>query len=274
MEEKLSNVLITGSNGMVGAYIDFGIKTDRDTFDITDKQEVIASIKKHAPKVILHLAAETDLDECEQNPSHAYAVNTIGTYNIALGAKEVGAKMIYVSTSAIFDGLNKEPYTENDLPNPQNQYGCSKYLGEVMLKEVLDDYVIIRTCWVFGGGKSKDKKFVSKIISQIHNQEIKTLDNIFASPTYGKDLVEAIKSIIKNDKRGIFHIVNDGVASRYDMAILIAKILGSKTKITKVEPDYFNLPAERGINESMVSNFGQMRPWQEALEEYIKTEWK
>src|SRR3989338_9149681 len=121
----LSRVLTTGANGMVGSYVDFGIKLDHRALDVTDLDETLAVIKKHNPKVIIHLASETDTDRCEKDPQLAYMVNAIGTYNVALAAKAVGAKMIYISTSAVFDGLDG-PYTENDACNPQSYYAKSK----------------------------------------------------------------------------------------------------------------------------------------------------
>ena len=159
--EILSKVLITGANGVVGSYIDFGIKLDHRSLDITDLNEVLSVVSKHSPKFIVHLAAETDVERCERDPQHAYIVNSIGTYNIALAAKSVGAKMIYISTSAVFDGLDG-PYTENDACNPQSYYAKSKFLGELIVQGVLDDYVIGRACWMFGGGSKLDKKFISK----------------------------------------------------------------------------------------------------------------
>jgi len=117
--------------------------------------------KKYRPKVILHLAALTDLDYCEKNPAEAYLVNSVGTYNVALTAREVGAKLVYISTAGIFDGQKKGFYRESDLGNPQNHYGHSKYLGESAVQNILNDYIIARVCWMFGGGPTKDKKFVA-----------------------------------------------------------------------------------------------------------------
>jgi dTDP-4-dehydrorhamnose reductase len=273
----LPKVLITGGNGMVGSYIDFGIKTDRDTLDVTNLQAVIAMVKKVKPKVILHLAALTDLDVGEKNPTLAYNINTVGTYNVALAARMFKAKLVYISSTGVFDGTKNGPYNEKDLPNPKNYYGHSKYAGELIIQSLLKDYIVGRCCWMFGGGPSADRKFIPKIIQQLNNpevKEIKALNDVKGSPTFAKDLVNALKKLILRDAKGIFHLTNKGVCTRLDVAKVIVKILKPNTKVTGVDSTYFNLPARRVSNESAVSRVNLMRPWQEALEEYLKTEWK
>src|SRR3989338_4767009 len=120
--KSLPKTLITGASGMVGSYIDFGVKTDRKTLDVTKLEEVRAAVKFHRPNVIIHLAALTDLDYCEKNPIEAYLVNSVGTYNVALAAREAGAKLVYISTAGIFDCQKNGFYRESDPGNPQNHY--------------------------------------------------------------------------------------------------------------------------------------------------------
>ena len=260
---------------MVGSYADFGIKTNRHSFDITNLKEVLAICKKHEPDVIIHLAAETDVDLCERDPEHAYMINTIGTYNMAVAAKEVGAKLVYVSTAAVFDGLKSEPYQESDTPDPQNYYARSKYLGELAVQGVLSDYIIARAGWMFGGGAEKDQKFVAKIVAQMGKPEIKAVNDKFGSPTYGKDLINGIKELVRQDQTGVFHMANKGMCSRYEMAKFIADTLHSSTAITSVDSSFFNLDAARGNSEAIASSrTNVMRPWQDALKEYLETEWE
>jgi dTDP-4-dehydrorhamnose reductase len=230
-------------------------------------------IRKYKPKVIIHLAAETDVMRCERDPQHAYFVNSIGTYNVAVAAREVGAKLVYISTSAVFDGTKKKPYAETDVPNPQDYYGRSKYLGEVIVKDMLSDYLIVRIAWVFGGGPKKDQKFVAKMIVQMKNDEIKVVRDSYGSPTYGKDLVEALKKLIVGGKKGIFHLSNKGTASRLDIVSEIARITNPKTRVSEVDPSYFGLAKKVGNNESMASKARLMRSWRGALREYIADEW-
>lgn len=272
--EKIPKTLITGGNGMVGSYIDFGTKLTKKELDVTDLEKTLAVVKKYKPSVIIHLAALTDLDYCEKNPAEAYKVNSVGTYNIALASREVGAKLVYVSTAGIFDGTKSGHYKESDPGNPQNYYGHSKYLGELAVKSLLKDYVIARACWMFGGGPTKDKKFVAKIIAQFDKPEIKALDDSWGTPTYGKDLANALKQLVVKNARGIFHLGGYGKGSRYDVAKLIVTTLKPSITVTPVGSGYFKLSAKRVANEALGSKTKLMRPWREALLEYLETEWK
>lgn len=275
-KDILSSALITGANGMVGSYIDFGVKLDHRALDVSDLNETTKVIEKYMPRVIVHLAAETDVDRCDRDPQHAYMINSVATYNVATVAKKIGAKLVYVSTSAIFNGLKEEPYKEFDDSDPQGYYGRSKFLGELFVKDLLEDYIIARICWVFGGGPSKDQKFVAKIIKQMNQPEVKIVSGKYGSPTYGKDLVAALKKLILENESGVFHLSNSGSPSRVDVAEEIKKIIGSQVAIVPVDESYFGgvYTDKRPNNESMVSRVPYMRPWQEALKEYIETEWK
>ncbi len=259
---------------MVGSYADFGIKTNRRSLDVIDLKEVLAVCKKYKPEAIIHLAAETDVDRCERDPEYAYTVNSIGTYNMAVAAKELGIKLVYVSTAGVFDGQKKTPYNEKDEPNPQNYYGRSKFLGELIIKGMLKDYIIARVCWMFGGGPEKDQKFVAKIIRQLDKKEIKVVTDQIGSPTFGKDLITSIKKLIKKDAKGIYNLANRDICSRYEFAEAIVKILKKNTKILPVKMNDFKMDAFRTYNESMVSKIKTQRNWQGALKEYLETEWK
>lgn len=272
----LSETLITGAKGTVGGYVDFGIKIDHRSLEIEDAAQVFSVVRHYRPKAILHLAAETDIDRCEQSPAHAYSVNSVGTYHVAMAAREVGAKLIYVSTAGVFDGRKVGSYGEDDHPNPQNYYGHSKYLGELAAAGTVEDHLIIRICWMMGGGPGKDKKFVAKIVKQLNDPavtKIKAVNDQFGSPTYAKDLINAIKILMRDDRRGIFHMPNSGTASRYDVAQSIASTLGYKKKVVPVGMSYFKLDAVRPVNEALSSREKLMRPWQEALQDYLESEW-
>lgn len=274
MVDIFSRTLITGAGGMVGDYINFGIKTNRKTLDINNPQNIAAVFKKYKPKVILHLAAETDVDLCEQNPQHAYFVNAVGTYNIANEAAKIGAKLIYVSTAGVFDGKKKIAYTEKDQPNPQNHYSRSKYLGEIFVRSLLKDYLIVRTGWVFGGGK-KDHKFVGKIVNLLQSKDkIQVVYDTTGSPIYSKDLIEGIKYLIKKNKKGIVHLANKGSSNRFEMAKIIASVINPNAKIEKVASSTFkDLTVKRIASEAILTKV-PVRGWEDALREYLNSEWK
>jgi dTDP-4-dehydrorhamnose reductase len=272
-DENKQKILITGAGGMVGSYINFGFKTDIKTLDISDEKSVEMAFKKYSPEVVIHMAAETDVDRCEKEPAHAYKINSLGTYNIAKNARNFGVKMVYISTSAVFDGKKDDPYSEKDMPNPQSVYGRTKYVGEIIVKDIVPEHLIVRAGWMFGGGPEKDKKFVAKIIKQLDKPEIKVVNDKMGCTTFGKDLVAGIKTLLDKNETGIYHLANKGLCSRYDIACEIIKLFKPSVKIIPVSSEYFNLPAPRGA-ETISSETDIMRPWQEALREYILTEWK
>lgn len=271
----LEDTLITGAEGMVGSYIDFGTKTTHRNLDVTDLAEVRRVMAKHRPKTVIHLAAEVDFDRCERDIALAYNVNAVGTYNVAIAAREVGALVVYISTSAVFSGEKEEPYTVSDVPNPVSSYGHSKYLGELAVRGVSDEHIIARIAWVFGGGPKKDQKFVAKMLRQLDQPLIRVVRSVRGSPTYGKDLVDALKKLILEGKRGTFHMANLGSPTRVEMVQEILAITGhTGIKVEEVAQGFFgNDYVKRSDNESMESEAAYMRPWQDALREYIQTEW-
>jgi len=150
----LSRILVTGAAGVVGGYIGevFGdhdlILTDIvgevKRLDVTEAEAVRSFVADAKPKIVVHLAAATDVDRCEQHPDFAFRTNAIGTQNVALACREEGAILVYTSTAAVFGGEKSEPYTEFDNPDPANVYGHSKLAGERIVQTLLDHRPIDR----------------------------------------------------------------------------------------------------------------------------------
>ncbi len=287
---KFNRVLATGAAGMVGSYLPevFGdrelILTDKvgdfKRLDVRDRDAVMNAVVNSKPDLVLHLAAETDVDLCEEDPDLAYHTNAIGTHNVALACQSTGSLLVYISTAAVFDGNKEQPYTEFDDTDASNIYGDSKLQGEKAVAALLNRFFIFRAGWMIGGGE-KDKKFVgviTKLILEGRN-ELQAVNDKFGSPTYAKDFLYGIKDVIETNCYGLFHMANSGCISRYDIALAISRILGrDDIKIEAVTSEHFPLPAPRGRSEAVtnykleLSGLYNMRPWEEALEEYIKEE--
>ena len=268
----MKEVLITGGDGVLASYIDFGTRLGRRDLDVTDHTAVMKACADRKPKVIIHCAALTDLALCEQHPDQAHLVNAVGTYHMACGARSIGALLVYISTSGVFDGTKKESYTEDDIPNPVNTYGHSKYLGELAVRGILDDFLIVRTSWIFGGGKDTDTKFVGKILQQREAPEVRAVADKRGSPTYAKDLAQALQKLVTEGTRGIVHL-GGGEATRYDVAREALTLVGSRAQVVSATSGDFASAYRSGENERMRRS-ALMRPWQEALADYIKTEWR
>ncbi len=274
MALDFNKVLITGGSGMIGRYLDVGLRPSKAEFDITDTERVASFVKKMQPTAILHFAALTDMAYCEKNPKDAFRINAESTKVLAKAATAVNARFIYLSTNAVFDGTKSTPYDEADLPSPANEYGKSKLAGEAQVKEYARKWLIVRTARVFGGGKAADKRFVEKIIHQLRESEIHAIDDCLDTPTYAKDLIQTMKSLMREGRTGVVHITNSGIASRFLQAKYIADFFGYRGRLVPVSLNYFHLTPPPLYNEALVSKTTRLRPWQEALREYLETEWR
>lgn len=286
-------IFITGAAGMLAAEVigmlnkrgHHFIQTDINqrlpdiqALDVSNLDSVLSATKSFAPDYIFHLGAETNVDLCEQDPAHAFIVNTLGTENIVIACKQTKAKLLYISTGGVFDGAKQSAYTEFDNPNPINQYGQSKLQGEKIIQDQLCEYFIIRAGWMIGGWKL-DKKFVYKICQQLRlgKTELNVVSDKFGSPTFTKDFAANLMEVLATNRYGIYHMTNNGACSRYDMAIKIVETMGlsGRVKVNAISSDEYPLPAPRSrseiLNNYKLSLLGlnNMRKWEIALEEYI-----
>lgn len=288
-------IFVTGSGGMVGHYIESvfagydlvltDVSSGYINLDVTDEKATRELMEKHRPDILLHLAAATDVDRCERDALWAHRCNVDGTRNVALACRDTGVMMIYMSSGSVFSGRLHRPARETDEPDPVNVYGKSKLAGENEVKLLLKDYLIVRAGWMLGGGVEKDKKFVGKIMKRIlgGDKHLKVINDKFGSPVYAKDLLKGIKVLLDQEMRGIYHMANQnsGRCSRYEIMLAIKEILGlDDFKVEPVTSAAFNLSAPRALSEEL-ENFrltqmglGIMRPWREALEDYLLTDWR
>lgn len=286
----INRILVTGAGGMVGSYVPAVFKdydlvlTDRvDGFvhlDVRDPSAVMKAVAEARPDVVLHLAAATDVDRCEQESDWAFHTNAVGTQNVALACQRHDCILVYVSTAGVFWGDKPDPYTEFDVPRPANVYGQSKLAGEHIVSSLLRRYYIARAGWMIGGGP-KDKKFVGKIAQLIAEgkRTLQVVHDKLGSPTYGKDLLAGIRILLDTDYYGLYHTVNHGCCSRYDVAVAICETLQRPDiEVLPVSSAYFPLPAPRARSEAMrnlkmeLLGLHRARPWQDALREYILQE--
>lgn len=230
--------------------------------DITDKEQVIKTIKHIAPDVVINAAAYTDVDGCENedNRELAFDVNGRAPGYIAEGCSLAGAKFIHFSTDYVFDGSKKE-YVESDHTSPINMYGESKLLGEKNIIENMNDYRIIRTSWLFG---HHGKNFVDTMSSLSREVDIvKVVNDQFGKPTFTADLSKKIVEIIGLDP-GIYHITNEGICSWYEFA---SAIIDNAVSCSSEE---FIRPAKRPEYSVLINTkTSPMRHWNEALAEYL-----
>jgi dTDP-4-dehydrorhamnose reductase len=290
-------ILITGINGMLGTALNGVLRDKHDVYgidivnpaggdksfnvDLTDFELTNKTITKINPDIVIHTVALTDVDKCETNPDLAYRLNAIATRNVAVCCQRFDAALLYISTDYVFSGQpskgSEEGYTEFDCISPLSIYANSKYEGERYVQNLLNKYYIVRTSWLFG---SKRKNFVTQIADALKDGKPANMaEDMVSSPTYVNDLADAISKLIESEKYGLYHLTNSGFASRYDIAIEISKMMGLPAgKIKNVKLKDLNLPAVRPVFSAMknyvwqLSGFEPMRPWQDAVKEFLITE--
>jgi len=275
--------LVIGAKGMLGTDLaqllrqEVGDETvigvDLPEIDITDEGSVRAWLDRCKPRVILNCAAFTNVDACEDQQDTAFAVNAHGAGNLARAACEHEARFIHVSTDFVFDGRKREPYVETDSPSPLGVYGASKLEGERQVEAAGGDYAIARTAWLYG---AHGKNFVDTILRLARDRdELRVVTDQTGSPTWTCDLARALLALARSACRGLFHTVNPGACSRFELTQEALRFAGLKTPVVPITSDAFprkaQVPASSVLSTDKFSRETgmRMRPWEEALREYI-----
>ena len=275
-------IIITGAQGQLGQELvkqldeKYGydvIKTDKDTLDITNIENVNTFILEQNPDVVINCAAHTAVDLCETDMENAYKINAIGPRNLAIACEKAGAKLVQVSTDYVFDGNGVRPYREDDITCPNSVYGTSKLMGENLVREFCSKYFIVRTAWLYGEGNN----FVRTMLKLSEtNSELNVVNDQIGSPTSTVDLAKVIIDLIHTEHYGIYHGTCEGECSWYDFAKKIFEIKNIDIKVNPVTSDEFKRPAPRP-KYSVLDNFmlklvglNSFREWEDSLEEYLK----
>ena len=275
-------ILIIGAKGQLG--YDFQrlfdklkeeyIATDRDDLDITDIEKVREFVKDKNIALIINCAAYNNVDKAEDEPELCKKLNTYVPRDLAIVAKEIGADYITYSTDFVFDGEKKAPYTEEDISNPLSIYGKSKYEGEKEVFKVKPDSFVVRTSWVFG---IANNNFNKQVINWSKNKdELSIVDDQISSPTYSKDLAYYSWELIKTKKYGLYHLSNDGEASKYDQGKYVLDKIGWQGKLNRAKTKDFNLKAQRAEYTKLDSSklekaIGKKIPsWENGIDRFLE----
>lgn len=279
----MMKILITGSDGLLGRdvsklfsdkYPDATIESTEAYLDIRDYGMVAMEFERLLPSAVVHCAAFTNVDACEDHPKKAFGVNRDGAFNVARACRHIEARLIHISTDYVFDGMKRFPYEESDEPAPLGIYGKSKLEGEKLILKEWENALVIRTSSLFGRGGDN---FGSKVISRCKKGEkVMVAVNMVSSPTLTKDLAKAIEKLLPLDYRGIVHFVNSGVCSKFEFArkaLQMKKI--DESFLIPIEMDCLNLKAKRPAYSALDNSlFTQLtgetpRSWEEALKDFL-----
>ena len=233
-----------------------------------------ARIADWKPDLVVHSAAYTDVDGCEQNPERAFLANAVGTQNVALGAQAAGAAMLHVSTNEVFDGARRDAYREWDAPNPGSVYARSKAAGEQVVRDLLRGrFYIARIAWLFGPGGNN---FVSKILAGAEKHgSLSVAADEFGNPTWAPDLAAAIVKLTATGHYGVYHLTNAGFCSRFEFAREIMRLAGKpelpiKAILSADWPRPSRPPLHAVLANTNAAALGVvLRPWQAALADYF-----
>jgi dTDP-4-dehydrorhamnose reductase len=281
-------ILVTGAAGLVGYHMARRLARDHDVLelkrgdlDISNRDAVNHCISTAKPSLIINCAV-IQVDESEQYPAKAQAVNVEGPRILAEAANKMSADIIHFGTQYTFEGepLGRPPYTIEDEPRPINMYGKTKIAGEEAVRELSARSYIIRTSWVYGSGKNS-------FLCTVHNdlragKPVRAIVDIWSSTTYVEDLIARTLQILDKRRYGTYHIVNEGVCSYYEFALEAGRLAGlSRDQIERlietvkeadlqrsaIRPRY--TPMRCLLSEELA--LPPMRDWRTALEDYVKS---
>jgi dTDP-4-dehydrorhamnose reductase len=304
-------ILVSGKNGQLGKELQDVVSSDqpfqfiffdKEELNVADEAATANIFQKYSPAFFINCAAYTAVDKAETEQENAYLINAEAVGNIAKCCRQFKTKLIHISTDYVFNGKSEKPYTEEEATDPVNYYGYTKWLGEQLALNNNPDTIIIRTSWVYSRYGNNFIKTMLRLMKE--RKEINVVNDQFGSPTYAKDLAEAIVTIVNsqwtivnkdadlnrqssivNEARssqltahsstGIYHFSNDGIISWYDLAVAIKEIKQFDCIVnpipTSAYPTAAKRPAYSGLNKTKIVNtFNiQLKNWKESLKECL-----
>jgi dTDP-4-dehydrorhamnose reductase len=271
-------VVITGATGQLGQALRRAFEPGPEVLALSHadldlaQPEAVERLAATGADLVLHPAAYTNVDGCARDPDLAYRANGLGTRYVALACRRMDAALVYVSTNEVFDGVATAPYREYDRPAPINAYGWSKWVGEQAVRELVVRHHIVRVAWLFGG----ERNFVRTVLRLAAERDtLSIVADEVGSPTYAPDVAAALLKLVRLPYYGIYHFVNAGVCSRYDLAAAALRLVGRADVALRpmALADYkrdSRVPPYTPLRNIAAADLGiTFRPWEAALEEYL-----
>lgn len=275
------SVLVTGAEGQVGYDVCTALSArgvvyrgaGRRNFDITDAEGTRRHIMTYRPDAVIHCSAWTAVDRAEDEPERCRTVNVDGARNIAEACREIGAKMLYLSTDYVFPGAGERFYEPEDPTGPLSVYGRTKLEGERVVRELLDRYFIVRISWAFG---RHGNNFVRTMLRLAKSRdEVSVVCDQVGSPTYTADLAPLLCDMVETDRYGVYHATNEGVCSWAEFAREIFRLTGRNVSVNPVPTSAYPARAVRPLNSRMSKErleqmgFSRLPDWHDALRRYL-----
>lgn len=276
--------LLIGAKGQLGAELQRAF-VDHDLvplahadLELTDRAKVWEALDTYRPGLILNTAAYHRVDECEDEPERAFAVNALAVRDLAMAAKGIGAVLVHFSTDYVFDGRQSRPYQEGDSPGPLSVYATSKLAGELFVRAVLDRYFLVRTCGLYGtaGSRGKGGNFVETMLRLAREgREIRVVGDQVLTPTSAKELAKKVRQLVETERYGLYHITNSGECSWYRFASAIFELARLQARLSETTSAAYGAratrPAYSVLDNANLRSLGldDLCHWRDALKEYL-----
>jgi dTDP-4-dehydrorhamnose reductase len=247
---QVERILLTGASGLLGSRLLPELRGKAEVaspglseFDLDRPETVRTSIGAFRPRIVVHLAADARVDHCEEHPDEARRTNVRGTVAVAESCRDLGARLVLMSTDYVFDGTKRQPYRESDPTGPLNVYGRTKEEAERAVAALVEDHLIVRSSSLFGrGGPS----FVSAILDRARRGEaLEVVDDQTQAPTYVGHLAPALARAVWSGMRGIVHIAAGGSCTWHGFARAILDVTGLDVPCAPISSERSGRPARR-----------------------------
>jgi dTDP-4-dehydrorhamnose reductase len=275
---------VVGANGQLGQDFcrqlrDAAIPLARTELDLSQLIDIAAVLKHHQLTHLINCAAYNAVDRAEQETEAAFAVNTWGVQRLAAACESLGIAFVHISTDYVFgfDGQRREPYQECDAPGPVSQYGLSKLCGEYQALLNHSGALVVRTCGLFGlwGRGGKGGNFLETMLKHAEaGKALRVVNDQYCTPSYTVDVAHAILQLIQQRATGLYHVVNAGQSTWYDVAAELFRCRGMAVDLTPIPTSEYPTPARRPAYSvlctmKLFEHGITLPPWQEAVAVYL-----
>lgn len=219
------------------------ISLDRTALDVSDPQAVASTVARVQPEAVVHCAAFTHVDRAEAEEPRAFTVNAMGAAHVAHAAADSGARMLHVSTDYVLDGRGALPHPTDSLPAPVGAYGRTKLAGEWAVQAAADDWLVVRTSWLYGAG---GPNFVDTMdrLARTH-PHLRVVNDQRGRPTWTGSLAPTLLDLLEHDARGLYHVCDGGEATWFELAQAVLRARGLDTPLQPVTTEEYGAPAPR-----------------------------
>ena len=280
-------VTVIGANGQLGMDVAQAFAKNGDEvspvthsgIELSSMDSVSNSLESLRPDIIANTAAMHHVENCERDPQKAFAVNGLGSRNVALVARNIGATLMHVSTDYVFDGAKGSPYEESDAPMPLNVYGNTKLSGEYFVRSTVDKHFVLRTSAIYGKNPCRAKgglNFIELMLKLARERgEVKVVDSEFVTPTSTSEIARQMVALSRCNFYGLYHATAEGSCSWYEFAREIFSVANVRVNLKVAGPNEFPAkvarPAYSVLENRALKSHGLnvFKPWQEGLREYL-----